>query len=489
MTVSANTVMHDKPFSRPAPGALLAMLLLPTLAAADIGDDIGLTRLQRELGASMPDGSGIEVVQVEASVKLEDGGIAYAPDFANAEFAGKTIIDATRKGSAASGHATAVGRIFYGAITSPARGIKRVDSYLAGDWYVRGFLLPVPVIGSLGPQPALTSSRIANHSFVGDFGKGNAELLRRMDWVIETDEFINVAGFNGGNTPIAASAYNVIAVDHVSAARIVGSAKVDDLYTASRPRPHIVVPEANPSRATPWVSAAVALLVETAHRNKKLSDDPEQDSIKNRSGDIIYNAERSEVIKAALMAGAERESANAEHGNIKSYRGSGADRTRNGLDRRYGAGQLSIYNSYHVIAAGEQNSREDATNDKGKISATGFDYDPAFGGADDSNTEGTYTFTTTATEAEFFASLVWSLDIDGGIENIFVGAATLHDLNLWLYDVSDPDDWQKVASSDSSTDNTETLWLRLKANTDYALRVSSVGPFRHDYALAWRLSL
>ncbi len=37
-----------------------------------------------------------------------------------------------------------------------------------------------------------------------------------------------------------------------------------------------------------------------------LSTDPSVTFTTNRNGDIIYNAERSEVVKAALMAGASR---------------------------------------------------------------------------------------------------------------------------------------------------------------------------------------
>ena len=76
----------------------------------------------------------------------------------------------------------------------------------------------------------------------------------------------------------------------------------------------------------------------------------------NRNGDIIYNAERSEVVKAALMAGADRTSPNLT--NSVTPNGYTVN-TANGLNNVYGAGQLNIYNSYHIIAAGEQNSRED----------------------------------------------------------------------------------------------------------------------------------
>ena len=55
------------------------------------------------------------------------------------------------------------------------------------------------------------------------------------------------------------------------------------------------------------VASAAALLVEVGHNGgNTLSTDPAVTFTTNRNGDTIYNAERSEVVKAALMAGASR---------------------------------------------------------------------------------------------------------------------------------------------------------------------------------------
>ncbi len=88
--------------------------------------------------------------------------------------------------------------------------------------------------------------------------------------------------------------------------------------------------------------------------------------------------------------------------------------TDNGLNNVYGAGQLNIYNSYHIIAAGEQNSREDLPAGNGEIKAVGFDYDPQFGGLNgNSNRTGSYVFTALTT-GSLSASLVWNLTVTGG---------------------------------------------------------------------------
>jgi len=59
------------------------------------------------------------------------------------------------------------------------------------------------------------------------------------------------------------------------------------------------------------------------------------------------------------MAGADRVTRNSTTADLGRYRDTEANQTANGLDRRYGAGQLNIQNSYHIITAGEQNSAED----------------------------------------------------------------------------------------------------------------------------------
>ena len=61
------------------------------------------------------------------------------------------------------------------------------------------------------------------------------------------------------------------------------------------------------------------------------------------------------------MAGADRVTHNTAPNptNVALYRGTVGNQTANGLDRRYGAGQLNVRNSYWIIAGGEQNSTED----------------------------------------------------------------------------------------------------------------------------------
>ena len=487
---------------RPLPGLIwrtprlrltAAALLLLAIAPvrADYREDIGYTRLQAELGSSIPDGSGVRVSQIEAPVQVGDD-LAWMPNPSHPQFSGKTITDESGATPGVfSSHANGVGGRFYGNTNSIAPGIVNIASYLADHWLGAGLLRTSS--GNPGPQaqPDSSSSRIGNHSWIGDGETFNVEILSRLDWLVDRDEFIHFAGYTGSaSRPLLSSAYNVITVNRTDAITTTGSANAGGIYTSGRTTPDIVTPAPNASEATPKTASAAALLISAAHDSPALSTDPMQTSVTNRNGDTIFNAERTEVIKAALMAGAVRRTSNTSSIDIIDYRTDPNDRTSNGLDRRFGAGQLNIYNSYQIISAGEQNSNEDAPGNSGMIGAVGFDYDPAFGGSGGSNSQATYFFSTSADTVRLQASLVWNIEIDGGTTFNFDQAATLNDLDLFLFDVTEPSDWVLISSSESISDNTENLWLLLDPEKEYALQVSpgsGQSAFDWDYALAWQI--
>jgi hypothetical protein len=468
----------------------LCQLGLTTVIQADYRDDIGYSALLSELGASMPDGTGVKVSHVEASTSSTTA--VYLPDPNNAQFSGKNITDQSRLSSGIySGHATMVGALFYGNSSSMAPGISTISGYLADTWlganYLRG-------MGDTR-KPLISSSRVANHSWIGSTGNSatDSDLLRRVDWVVARDEFIQVVGTNNGtgtNSPLLSSAYNVIAVGRSDGLSTTGSPALDTTYTAGRARPDIVAPMSSTSEATPVVASAAALLVQIGHNNPGLSTDLNTKSTTNRNGDVIYNAERSETIKAALMAGADRLTNNTSGANITDYRATLANQTANGLDSRFGAGQVNVANSYHIIAAGEQNSVEDGGTASGKVGMKGFDYDPHFGSAGGSNSSATYRFSTTTGLSSLSASLVWNMNIAGGTGSMFSGAATLYDLDLMLYDITSGQ--QLLASSASTTENTENIWFALTPGRDYLLKVATGATqqsFDWDYALAWNVAV
>jgi hypothetical protein len=464
------------------------LLCCQEVSHADYKNDIGYTRLQAEPGISVPTGIGVAVTQAEADTNVDPDLYSYLPDLANAQFTGKTITDRTLLSGPYSAHATGVGQNFYGNTLSIAPGIGTIDAYLADDWLDSGFLQGINKL----KKPDISPSRIANHSWIGSTNDTaiDSDLLMRIDWLVDRDEFIQVVGqTNSAVTNIALSggAFNVIAVGKTDGVNGRGTAAVDTTYTAGRTRPHLVAPFTSSSAATPVVAAAAAVLVDLGHNNSSLSTDPVKTSTTNRNGMTIFNAERSEVIKAALLAGADRLTTNGSGPDITDYRIDTANRSDNGLDIRYGAGQVNIDSSYHIIAAGEQNSDEDDGAGPGAIGVYGFDYDPYFGGSG-SNSTATYRFSTGTSPVILTAALAWNLHIDAGGGNGFSAAATLRDLDLFLYDVTNST--AMLAASTSSNENTENLWLALGAGRNYLLQVIPKpvqGAFAWDYALAWQI--
>jgi len=455
---------------------------------ADYRDDIGYTRLQAEIGINAPTGSGVAVTQTEADTNSDPAIYSYLPDGNNSQFTGKTITDATQALGPYSGHATAVGKNFYGNTVSMAPGIEIIDAYLADHWLDNGFLQ-----GMSSSKPLDSTSRIANHSWIGSTNDTtlDSDLLMRVDWLVDGDEYIQIVGQTNSavtNHALLGGAFNVIAAGKTDGINGRGTAAVDTTYTAGRTRPHLVAPFTTSSAATPVVAAAAALLVDLGHNNSSLSTDPVATSTTNRKGMTIRNAERSEVVKAALMAGADRLTINDSGQNITDYRSDTANRSTNGLDIRFGAGQVNIYNSYHIIAAGEQNSDEDDGGAPGAIGVYGFDYDPVFGGGAGSNTVASYLFTVGPSPVILSAALAWNLYIDTGNGNRFSGTATLRDLDLFIYDVTNST--ELLAASASSSENTENLWLALNPGRSYLLQVipkSGQSTFAWDYALAWQI--
>ncbi len=200
------------------------------------------------------------------------------------------------------------------------------------------------------------------------------------------------------------------------------------------------------------------------------------------------------------MAGADRVTNNSTNPDLNTpkditdYRVDPANQSANGLDVRFGAGQLNIYNSFHILTAGEQNSAEDDATGGGSIGANGFDYDPSFGGAGKgrgSNETGSYTFSTGASPVILTAALAWNVRVANGQGNSFPGAATLHDMDLRLFDETSGGH-VLVVDSVSAVDNTENIWILLDAGRDYLLEVTpkaGQGSFEWDYALAWQMTI
>ncbi len=486
---------------------------------ATFEDDTRHTALSVELGAATPTGAGVRVVHVEGHAGTidpntglpPDGEWDYIADPNYAQFLGpaksfNVIIPPPTTAADTSTHATfTVGQFFYGNTFSVAHDVMDIDAILASHWYQDGLLRwGQPFVPRVVPpgNEILPHARQANHSWIADFQSPiDLEILSRLDWRIHQDNDIQVVGIgNSRGSPqmsLLSGAFNVITAGSVSGDHAIGTAAASGaLYQPGRTRPDIVSPVyASTSHNAARISSAVSLLIETGRDGGlTLSNGSVTSRDANPSGapniQTIYHAETVEVIRAAMMAGANRQAVTDDdnNGNFDVY----TVNTTNGLNDRYGAGQLDIYNAYHILASGEYDSREDG--DLTDIGSRGFDYDTSFTDSDAAN----YHFTISE-ESEFTASLVWDIDIDI-TKVVWIGchpsncidnpelpnAATLHDLDLFLYDRFDE---SLVASSTSLVENTEHLFVTDLAPGDYRLEVmpKASQSFDWHYGLAWQV--
>lgn len=476
-------------------------------AVAGFKEDIGHARLASELGSATPDGDGIAVSHIEFNRPDPDW-----PDFYGKTFVYPTVVTTVESGQPT--HTTQTAALLAGNSTSIAPGVSTILHYPALQWRAdpetigESWLLNVPSsVTSIsgGILPGFDISRVGTHSYL--YGESSTS-LRRLDWYIATDETIHFVGMNNGAGSYSLGlplSYNTVSVGRSDGLNGTGATTSLDgfrdsgesYYDPGRPRPIVVAPAAYTSSTTPIAASVAVLLVQTGHDSSALSTDRAVVSTVNRAGILVRNAERVEVVKAALMAGADRTTrftSGTSPQYLNSYRATTPNQTANGLDARLGAGQVNVYNSYHIIAAGEKNSYEDGGTGSEGVSERGFDYDPAFGGANDSNEYAHYILPPKTSAQVFTASLVWNIAIQGGTEedpDVFDGSTVLHNLNLALVDTTTSGSPVVVATSNSSTENTENIWFELQANHSYSLRVSRSsggGDFEWDYGVAWQIT-
>jgi len=475
--------------------SLLIVILGAVSSHAAYKDLIGFPELENAIGAGTLTGAGIEVQIIEAT---PSGGSNYYPGNSGSdpEFSGKTITNVTddagvtQGSTGTSSHAKRVAKNLYGNDTSIAPGISTIGSWEASHWMgwdggtetASGFLNV-----NTTTEPDTTDARIANHSYIG--GTSSDQLPRRTDYIVERDDFLQIVGIqNAGQSniyPLWGTAFNVISVGRTNGGHFAGTLEIPSTsYTADRTAPHLVAPDTATSYATPIVSATTALLLQAGGANASWSNG---NQITNRTR-TIYHAETSEVIKATLMAGADRAVDNA-HGDDLLASEYVVD-TDNNLDLTYGAGQVNVFNSYNILAGGEQ--------DPGGADITdhGWDYNGSFSNGDTA----VYAFNAANSGDTLMATLAWNIEITDLYSNPldpqwWPDDNGILDFNLLLVDVTGghgtPDAVLSAASSQSSTENTENVFFEneLIAGNRYELHVTENESqnFTWDYGLAWRV--
>ncbi len=444
-----------------------AFLLVPVFSSrADYFDDTGYRALAAELGPALPDGTGVSVTQVEF------GDPDYLPQAGSGSFtgsgsylAGKTFT-AKSGASAASGHAFDVGAHFYSLNTNPlagrasfAPGITTIDVYRvdpagsATSWTEQAWLEP----GNFS-APLTENRAIQNHSWISSGSSSSAaednDALRRFDFAIRRDGFLAVTGVNNGASDVPAlmaSAYNNLAVGLSSGAHSMGGV-ASWLDGPGRQKPEIVAPLDFTSFSTALVSAAGALLRQSAN---------------NQGG----NAVLPETIKAILLAGATKEEF------------PGWSRTPAApLDPVFGAGELHIGHSWHILAGLQQTPNLSTPRPDMAWSMTTL---TAGGTAD-------YLLHVPAGSVGETLSVtaVWNRVInDTGPGNFFaMTVIPLADYQLKLTRVPATGPESMVDESISEAGNVEHLHQRNLRSGTYRVRLSLASGSGVPAALAWRLA-
>ena len=446
-------------------------------------EDVGFEALRAAV-PHLADGSGLSLTQVEASTSPAEEALIYFPDGSNAAIVHVTFSD--RSGGAAngsSGHATGVAARLAGTTTSLTPGLAEIDVFEASDWLSR-------ILFNGGFAPRTPDTTLINHSWAGSSGDAaqDVDLLMRADWLVADRARTLVVGMRS-NAALLAEAHNVLAVHSTGQAPALASTPLGVGYPGGRNLTHIVAPQPTTSAATATVSSALNLLAAEQMR--------------------LGRAPHPAVLgKAILMASAQRAVENSDQSAINDYRASAAMQADNGLDTRYGAGQLDILAAHAVStaaasppdaqtppASAASTATHDASADRRAralpITASGHSYVEAFGGAEGSPTEAHYSLTIPEPGARLSATLAFNariLDTEPGAG--FTPTAEPGNLDLSLLRIESDQTEQVLATSAATASSTETVHFdHLPAGT-YRLEVRTLanqGSAPMAYALAWYL--
>ena len=454
---------------------LLVLVIVAGLSCSAQGgylDNVGYNQLKIELGTALPTGAGIAIGQVESEGTEGNGTTgAYRPDPNHALFTGVNFHYQVSGGNTTpSQHATAVGMNLYGN-TSMAPGVSDVYIWGANAWLTTAYNKGLR--GRRNQPISHHFTRVLNHSWGGlQKSKSETNWLLRSDWMVNRDGVFMVTGMNNGKNStrmtLMSGGYNSIAVGLVNGNHSTGTG-----YSSVRSRPDIVTNASYglTSYATAVVSSAAAMLLEVADNDARL-----------------VNARREpESLRAILMAGATKDGLAWSHSTWRP------------LDRVYGAGELNVYNSYHILNAGQQQASTTTLVDR-----VGWDFQ-----ADASQTQSSYYYFDVADQTvmtQLSAVLAWNRVVPNKpSSDKWTNAntqANLADLNLSLYRVNDGTmDLANVIDISQSgrdqsgkvIDNVEHIYLNGNQGLTtgrYALKVDVLDPVPGtQYALAWRSKL
>lgn len=418
------TLSHLKP--------LIAILLLLPRLLGGWQDDIGLAQLRQEAEATLPDGSDLSLVMVEAW-----SGGAWAPDSSHPSLAGRPIAYVFSDPKTYSPHASEVARRFFGSESA----LPAAFSPAAMDTSV----WLTTIVGDEGIAPLDTGADLVNHSWVSWSSVEADEILKRTDYLADAYDIAQIVSLDNSTAfpSLLANSYNAIVVGTVHGRHSQGGTNRDGI---GRLKPDLVAPAAFTSYAAPIVSTVAGLLLSRAKAIPELAE-----------------AGRTETLKALLLAGAAKDRFPDWSREI--------DRP---LDQRFGAGEVNARLSYRILERGRQSP--------GAVTASGWDFRTVEG------PNPTYRFEAPAARlSELSVALAWNRTIEprnGDWSDLRTTLRNL-DLRLWTTDALG----QRIALVDASAsgiDNVEHIWRRALPPGRYLIEVETHGASA-EYGLAWRI--
>jgi hypothetical protein len=447
----------------------MAVLAPSATVAHDVRDLIGYLDLIARLGSgNEPTGLNIIAGHVEAPLSSN-----YAPDVNDSHFTGKTFVLMSGS-SGISNHATGVGRHIYSNSISCAPDIDLIHNFEANHWLGSGFLRT-----GEGMPPDITIVDFFNNSWIGDASSFNDEILRRIDSVVNDQDVVIVGGVGNGSSPLMpidillSHAYNVISVGRTDGNHHHGMtlAGVDG---PGRMKPEITAQDTSSSNSTGLISGCVGALLDTARTWPGLDNNT--------------NADRPDVIKAALLTGAVHDPAWTNNPQT-----SGANRglTTTPIDETFGTGFANIDRAHMVLTGLEQNSSATVPTSS-TTEYTGWDLT-----AIDSGQTRYYRFDICEPKDEVSILLTWNRRVSSNFTSF-----TLPNLNLELFGVDSGGNLISLRgnaglgvfaggniASESAVDNVEHLFIRELAPGDYVLAVSRTSDALStwDAAVAWHI--
>ncbi len=403
---------------------------------------VGIDALALELGISTPLGRNIIVAHVEGN--LGD----YMPNAGDPGYEPTLLIPRTGP-SKANGHTQATASIIYGR-NGLAPSVAEAHFFASNHWLTFGCLNA----GTLNP-PEPGNARISTHSWIGSISPISIEVLRRLDYMIDTHDVLAVVGVNNGNTSevpaLLGSGYNVIAIGHPQGNSSGGYTRLEGI---GRCKPDLVAPGGLTSFTTPVVTAVVARLLEAADRR---NDAP--------------MARKSEVIRALLLAGASKPQGWKQE-------------TGKPLDQHLGAGMVRLDQSYRILMDGPM--------DAGPVPPRGWSFHNLQPGK--SSVSFDVQLLSPAGEVSIIAA--WNRRIDGRvIDDLFTGqkrwsdAPRLGQFDLILKRVRSDGQTEVVMDSTSSIDNVQHVYRPFLAPGKYRIHLVRKDALNESYevALAWRI--